>query len=185
MGVPVRPFSPWVDRLEDARLIHLFGMSREGLELARVARSRRVPVVISPICWFEPRALAALAPSPMPGVLDLAKWAARRAVPRLPGWRRELLQLSDAILPNSRAEARQLVRLFGTNRARIHVVLNGVDPRFAEADPTDAFRERLAPRRVRPLRRPDRAAKECPRLDSRREAGRLAARRDRRRRARA
>ena len=39
LGVPVRLFSPWTDRLETARLLHLFGMSREGLELARVAGS--------------------------------------------------------------------------------------------------------------------------------------------------
>ena len=35
LGLPVRPFGPWTDRLADARLIHLFGMSREGLELGR------------------------------------------------------------------------------------------------------------------------------------------------------
>lgn len=139
LGVPVRPFVPWTDRLEGARLIHLFGMSREGLELARVARSRGVPVVLSPICWFEPRALAALAPSLARGALDVAKWAARRAIPRMPGWRRELLALSDAILPNSVAEARQLMALFGADRARLHVVPNGVDPRFAEAEP-EGFR---------------------------------------------
>ena len=44
-GIRVRLFSPWTDRLESARLLHLFGMSREGLELARpgasVARGAR------------------------------------------------------------------------------------------------------------------------------------------------
>ena len=40
IGIPVRLFSPWTDRLEAARLLHLFGMSREGLELARVAKAR-------------------------------------------------------------------------------------------------------------------------------------------------
>ncbi|MDB5353407.1 MAG: mshA 5 [Planctomycetota bacterium] len=139
MGIPVRPFSPWTDRLEEARLIHLFGMSREGLELARLARSRGVPVVLSPICWFEPRAMAALAPSRGRAALALGAWAARRVLPGLPGWRRELLALSDAILPNSEAEAWQLARLFGADRAKIHVVPNGVDPRFATAD-AGAFR---------------------------------------------
>lgn len=142
IGVAIRPFSPWVDRIREARLLHLYGMSREGLELARVARSRGVPVVLSPICWFEPVALMALAPGRMRGALDTAKWAVRRAVPRLPGWRRELLGLSDAILPNSRAEARQLTELFGTDRSRVHVVPNGVDPRLAEATPR-LFRERF------------------------------------------
>jgi glycosyltransferase involved in cell wall biosynthesis len=134
-GVRVRLFAPWTDRLEAARLLHLFGMSREGLELARVARSRGVRVVLSPICWFEPRALAALAPGRAAAARDLAKWALRMAAPSWPGWRRALLSLADAILPNSRAEARQLVRLFGADPARVHVVANGVSPRFASATP--------------------------------------------------
>src|SRR5262249_26969183 len=48
----------------------------------------------------------------------------------------------DAILPNSEAEARQLVGLFGADRRRIHVVPNGVDPRLAHASPA-SFRARF------------------------------------------
>ena len=135
LGLPVRPFVPWTDRLEEARLLHLFGMSREGLALARVARERRVPVVLSPICWFEPRALAALAGGTVRAACDLAKWAARRIWPVGLGWRAELLALADRILPNSEAEAAQLVRLFGVDRRRVAVVPNGVDERFAAAGP--------------------------------------------------
>jgi glycosyltransferase involved in cell wall biosynthesis len=91
--------------------------------------------VLSPICWYESRSLGALAGSPVKAALDLSKWAARRLIPKLPDWRGELLSLSDAILPNSSAEARQLVRLFGADRERVHIVPNGVDPRFAHADP--------------------------------------------------
>lgn len=135
-GISIRLFSRWVDRIEQARLVHLFGMSREGLEMARLARSRGVPVVLSPICWFEPAALMALARSPIHSAFDLAKWAARRACPRLPSWRRELLALADAILPNSRAESDQLVALFATDPRKIRVVPNGVQPGFATADPS-------------------------------------------------
>lgn len=144
LGVPVRPFSPWTDRLEDARLVHLFGMSREGRELARVARSRGVPVVLSPICWYAPRSLAALAPGPLAAARDVAKWAVRRVVPRCPSWRRELLAAADALLPNSWAEAGQLVALFGAEPARVRVVPNGVEPRFGAATP-GAFRSRFGP----------------------------------------
>jgi len=132
-GIRVRLFSAWADRLEDARLLHLFGMSREGLELARVARARGVPVVLSPICWIEPGAIAALASGPARRVFDRAKWTLKTAVPRWPSWRRALLELADAILPNSHAEARQLVRYFGSRPQCIHVVPNGVLPRFAGA----------------------------------------------------
>jgi glycosyltransferase involved in cell wall biosynthesis len=139
LGIVVRPFVPWVDRLERARLLHLFGMSREGLELARIAQARGAPVVLSPVCWFEPRALWALAPRRARAVWDLAKWAVRVAVPNQPSWRRELLSLANAILPNSQAEGRQLIRMFGVDEAKIHVVPNGVEPRFAFAD-ASAFR---------------------------------------------
>jgi len=140
MGLNIRLFSPWLDRLEDARLLHLFGMSREGLELARVARARQVPIALSPICWFEPRAIAALAPDPVRRAWDLAKWGVKRVAPRVPGWRRTLLKLADVVLPNSEAEATQLTRIFSLDASRIRVVPNGVSSTFAYASP-DTFRE--------------------------------------------
>lgn len=141
LGVRVRPFSPWTDRLESARLLHLFGLSREGLDLARLARSRRVPVVISPICWYEPRAILTLEPSLSRKVAGLSAYALRSIAPGVPSWRRELLQRADAVLPNSQAEADQLARLFGVPRERLHVVPNGVLPSFGAATP-EPFRER-------------------------------------------
>ncbi|HZW32986.1 MAG TPA: glycosyltransferase [Isosphaeraceae bacterium] len=141
LEVPVRLFSPWTDRLEAARLLHLFGMSREGLELARLARTRGVPTVLSPICWYEPRAIAALETHPIRKVAGLGAWCLRLLAPRLPSWRRELLHLVDVVLPNSRAEANQLARLFGVARPRLRVVPNGVLPSFGTAEPA-LFRER-------------------------------------------
>jgi glycosyltransferase involved in cell wall biosynthesis len=135
LGVPVRLFSPWTDRLDSARLLHLFGMSREGLELARIARGRRVPVVLSPICWYEPRALAALERGLTRKLASLAGWGLRSMVPAVPSWRRELLSLANLVLPNSHAEANQLRRLFGVTAEQICVVPNGVLPSIAAASP--------------------------------------------------
>jgi glycosyltransferase involved in cell wall biosynthesis len=141
LEVPIRLFSPWIDRLDHARLLHLFGMSREGLELARVANRRGVPVVMSPICWFEPRAIWALEPGVRKKIGGLGRWGLRRAVPRIGGWRRELLMLSDAILPNSRAEGEQLIKLFAVPAEKIHFVPNGVSAHFGQADP-ELFRSK-------------------------------------------
>ena len=66
----------------------------------RVARSRGVRVVLSPICWYEPRALAAFAPDAARVAWDLAKWTFKVAAPRWPSWRRALLAIADAILQN-------------------------------------------------------------------------------------
>jgi glycosyltransferase involved in cell wall biosynthesis len=136
LGVTVRLFSSWTDRLEEARLLHLFGMSREALELARVARARGVRVVLSPICWVEPRAMAAPSSSAPGNAWDRVKWRMKGLAPRWPSWRRDLLAAADAVLPNSVAEARQLARLFAADPARMRVVPNGVQPRFAAADPS-------------------------------------------------
>jgi glycosyltransferase involved in cell wall biosynthesis len=135
MGADIRLFSPWVDRLEEFRLLHLFGMSREGLELAAAARRRGVPVALSPICWLEPKALYRLASSRARGAWDVAKWSVKRALRGRGGWRNALIRQCDVLLPNSEAEAEQLVRLFRARREAIRVVCNGVDPRFEDADP--------------------------------------------------
>jgi glycosyltransferase involved in cell wall biosynthesis len=142
LGLPIRLFCPWTDRLEKARLLHLFGMSREGLELALRAKARGTPVVLSPICWFEPGALWTLEPSLAWKLLGLSAWMLRRLVPTIRSWRRELLELSDRILPNSHAEARQLISLFGTDPKRVVVVPNGVHEDFGLAT-ADQFRDRF------------------------------------------
>ncbi len=141
LGRRVGLFCPWTDRLDQASVLHLFGMSREGLELARRARALGTPVVLSPICWFEPAALWRLEKSLWRKLLALGSWGSRSIVPGLPGWRRALLLLGDRILPNSRAEARQLVGLFGVDPRRITVVPNGVTDSFRRASPRP-FRQR-------------------------------------------
>jgi glycosyltransferase involved in cell wall biosynthesis len=141
LGVRVRLFSGWIDGLKSARLLHLFGMSHEGLELARVARAVGTPVVLSPICWYEPCALAALEADPVRKLASLAAWCLRHISPGMPSWRRELLQLANLVLPNSRAEANQLAHLFGVDRARIRVIPNGVLGTTASVGP-ELFRER-------------------------------------------
>jgi glycosyltransferase involved in cell wall biosynthesis len=110
-------------------------MSREGLELARIARSQGVPIVLSPICWIDPRAIWALESGLARKLGGLARWGLRLAAPKLGGWRRELLELADAILPNSQAEATQIQTLFAVDANRIKVVPNGVSDHFLEANP--------------------------------------------------
>jgi glycosyltransferase involved in cell wall biosynthesis len=92
-------------------------------------------VVLSPICWFEPAALWSLERRWTRRFTGLAAWSIRRMVPTFPGWRRELLAICDRVLPNSRAEACQLGKLFGASPDRISVVPNGVLDVFRTASP--------------------------------------------------
>lgn len=136
LGWRIRLFSPWTDRVDGARLVHLFGMSREGLSLAQACRAHQIPVVLSPITWFEPAALRALATSRHEALKANFAYAARRLWTRLPSWRRDLLEHCDRVLPNSESEARQLTELFGVPRHKIAVVPNAVDERFARCSST-------------------------------------------------
>jgi glycosyltransferase involved in cell wall biosynthesis len=120
------------DRIKNVRLVHLFGMSRSGLEFARLAERAGVPVVLSPICWVEPRAMTT---DQIYLQYLKVKWGLRRIFPKLPAMRRDMLRIADAILPNTNAERDQLVKLFGADRSRTAVVPNGVELRFASADP--------------------------------------------------
>ena len=128
-GCRVGLFNPWRDKIADARLIHLFGLHPEFEAVAALAKSAGIGVVISPICWYDPRAQWALAPGWLSGCLAVAKHCTLSHIPPLRhrAWRSRLLRLADAILPNSRAEADQLHRLLGVPAHRLHVVPNAVD----------------------------------------------------------
>lgn len=116
-------------------VLHLMGSHQEHLRLLRAARVRKKPVVVSPVAWFDRRSYwrsGRSFPRRLAGCVGLE---ARRFAPWLPGWRRELYRGADLLLPNSRAEAGQLVRLFGVDPDRIRVVPNGTDLDWLGPDP--------------------------------------------------
>ena len=141
LGLDAHCWRPWEERLAEARLLHLFGSQSEHLAVVEAARRQHVPVVLSTIAWFS---LAGYWAEPRPLVRRLAACAGlaiRNWCPRVYSWRRKLYQSVDLLLPNSHAEAEQLVRCFGVPTRRIHVVPNGADPRFGAADPEPFARQ--------------------------------------------
>jgi len=78
-----------------------------------------------------------------------ARFLLRRALPRIDSWRRRLYHLADRLLPNSQAEAEQLVRYFQVPRDKIHVVPNAADRQLAFANPRP-FRRLVAELRLDP-----------------------------------
>jgi len=135
VGVDARPWRPWEDRLDDCDCLHLFGSEPEHLGLIASAHRQGVPVALSTIAWFD---LASCWREPWPLARRLAacgKYLARRSCPRLGSWRRRLYHSADLLLPNSHAEAEQLMRHFAVPACRIRVVPNGANLRFAEASP--------------------------------------------------
>jgi len=146
VGVDAHFWRPWEDRLAEFDCLHLFGSEPEHLALARSARALNIPVALSTIAWFD---LASCWREPWPLARRLAacgKFALRAAVPRLNSWRRELYHAVDLLLPNSHAEAAQLIRYFGVPAERIQIVPNGADLRFARGD-SEPFARRVGGQR--------------------------------------
>ncbi len=131
----VRPWRPWEDAWTDIDVLHLFGSHREHLELIHSAQQRGVRVALSPIAWFSSQACWGEARPLATRLAAWSKYQLRAYWPGCPSWRRKLYHAVDHLLPNSQAEAEQLVELFQVPRDRITVVPNGVDERFATADP--------------------------------------------------
>jgi glycosyltransferase involved in cell wall biosynthesis len=135
LGHDVRPWRPWEDDPRSIDVVHLFGSEPELVPVAAAARSLGLPVLLSPITWFDARSRWHAAPSVVAGLRAVARYAAWRALPGLGAWRRRLYSLAHLLLPNSQAEADQLARFCSVPNDRLHVVPNGSDDRYATASP--------------------------------------------------
>lgn len=134
-GLDARHWRPWDDSLaDDVDLLHFFGSRPEFLPLVEAARKQGKRVAVSTIAWFDWRNSWRERASLIQRGVAAARYALRAALPQLPSWRRKLYDAADVLLPNSQAEAEQLIRLFGIPAAKIRVVPNGFDGRFALGD---------------------------------------------------
>jgi len=116
-GVEVELFNSWNPRLGSFELVHYFSVQGGSLPFCAYVKKRGLPLVISPILWLGDEA--------------------REKYPV--GEIKDLLNLCDLILPNSKAEAGLLSGFFGIPIDKFYVTRNGVDPGFAEAISPDIF----------------------------------------------
>lgn len=132
MGLDVRLFDPWnPPRFMPSDMFHLFAANVGTYHLAREIHACGMPLVVSPITYSRHSpafirtalGLTRLAQTVGPGIwsdyafcADICSWATR-------------------VLPNTRAEADLVARSYGIPAGKIAVVPNGVQERFAHADP--------------------------------------------------
>lgn len=135
--LPVAPrlWRPELDRHEDVDCLHLFGSHPEWLPLVAAARRAGRRVTLSTIAWFDLGSRWHEPASLRHRIRGTLGQGARSLCPWIPSRRRRLYQAVDVLLPNSQAEADQLVRYFGVARNKIRVVPNGARPSFGHAAP--------------------------------------------------
>jgi len=94
-----------------------------------------VKIALSTICWYDWRSALHTYPNPLQRGLNMARHLAKENFPWIPSLRKGMMELSDLLLPNSEAEAEQLVRYFRVPRNKIAVIPNAVDASYEKAEP--------------------------------------------------
>jgi len=144
----IKLFDIFKDKVDQFDILHNFSLHRECLTLCKTAKLKKVKIALSPVYWksseFLIKGPASLKERISGSLLTLffrfSKFASRLEMFRtvFNPVHKELLELADIILPNSRMEMSLLMDEFGISEEKFHVVPNGVDKEFFGAKP-DTF----------------------------------------------
>jgi glycosyltransferase involved in cell wall biosynthesis len=132
-GIQARLFDPWARfRPEECDLFHLFASDLGMYHLGREIHTLRIPIALSPITYsLHSRRFIrmALGASRLLQRAGYGVWTDYAITSDLCNW-------SRLILPNTRDEAGLIIEGYGVSKDKVTVIPNGVDERFANADPT-------------------------------------------------
>lgn len=136
VGVEVKLFDTWKDKVQDFDILHVFGSVKDCLPMMETTRQRKVKIALSTICWYSWKSAMGTYGNLLSKSLAISRQVAKEIAPFLPSRRKRMMQISDLLLPNSQSEAYQLQRYFGALPSKTHIIPNGVDESFADADPS-------------------------------------------------
>ena len=132
------------EALPSIDLLHVFVASSEHWGFMRQLNSSpqlsgkdRTPIVLSPV-FFAPKHIQT---TKFKLYAESVVGKVFKGISSEYGIKKQICQLADVILPNTRAELDQINRLFDIPVDRMHVVPNGVETRFLQAKP-DEFEQR-------------------------------------------
>lgn len=138
LGVSIKLFDPWQDKLKDYDLLHTFGSVKDCLPVMEAAKTAGIKNVLSTICWYSWKSSWHTYPEFKKRLGSMARHAAKEFLPFIASERKRMMEISDLLLPNSESEAVQLERYFQVSRKKIISIPNGVDLSFTQSSP-DAF----------------------------------------------
>lgn len=131
-GIQVQLFDPWsAFGSNNYDLFHIFAANIGTYHLAREIRALGVPIVVSPIVYslhspFYIRSV--LRATRVVQQFGKGIWTDYALASDMCGW-------AAGVLPNTGAESELLTQGLGVSAEKIYVIPNGVDERFASADP--------------------------------------------------
>lgn len=128
-GMQVRLFDTWKDSVNHFDIIHVFGSVKDALPMMEIAHKEGVKTVLSTICWYNWQSAWHTHTDFKRRSLSVLRHAAKVFTPWIPSERKRMIEIADALVPNSESEAEQIRRFFGRKHG-IYVVPNGVDESF-------------------------------------------------------
>jgi glycosyltransferase involved in cell wall biosynthesis len=137
-GVAAKLFDSWAPfRKEECDLFHVFAANIGTFHIAREIHALGIPLVVSPIVYSNHSAAfikRARTVHRLAGRLGRGIWSDYGLTADICSW-------AAHVLPNSEAESRLLLEGYDVPAAKLHVIPNGVDERFAHGDP-DLFKNK-------------------------------------------
>ena len=110
LGVEVLLYDMWQPQFDQVDIVHHFSVQGGSSIFCNYAKAKGLPLVISPILWITQESYGA-------GIYPI-------------GEIQHLLNLADALLPNSKAEADALASIYQVPREKFFPIVNGVDDYF-------------------------------------------------------
>lgn len=132
-GVNISFFNPWeVYEWDKFDLVHIFRADFETYNIAQWLHESGMPFVVSPVFYNLHNT----------SLIRFSLFMSRTARNLFKGIRtdfdclHDICQFSSKVLPNTNAEAEFIKECTGIKSQKIHVIHNGVEKRFANADPS-------------------------------------------------
>ena len=134
LGVEVKFYNKFEDKIEDYDLYHLFGSnSVEHINLVMHIKNKGIPIVLSPVYWNSFEKDLNDSKTILTKLFVLFK-ESQKYSEKIMGYNLSLinptnfyLKIADSILPNSKLEASHLTKIFQFDKNKLNVVHNGVE----------------------------------------------------------
>ncbi|MFA5500373.1 MAG: glycosyltransferase [Candidatus Omnitrophota bacterium] len=133
-GIQCKLFDIWNDKLENFDILHVIGAVKDCLGLMATAKNKGVKVVLDPV-FFSTFQRAFHEDGGIRRKTEAClRHLVKIAIPYFPSARRKMMLISDAVIPNSQIELKQLKKLFGISEEKMFVIPNCVDADFEKGD---------------------------------------------------